>query len=100
MRPGACARRFYSRVSAKFGCLRQAAALLAFQTGCDEVADAAWCPSNATVFAAATAGGRLEVRLLRVARTCAHACSALYMIRKAARCQNKPELYHLGGHAA
>ncbi len=54
--------------SAKFGRLRQAAALLAFQTGCDEVADAAWCPSNATVFAAATAGGRLEVRPLRVAR--------------------------------
>ena len=40
-------------------------ALLAFQTGCDEVADAAWCPSNATAFAAVTAGGRVEVRFSR-----------------------------------
>ena len=40
---------------------RQPNALLAFQTGCDEVADAAWCPSNATAFAAVTAGGRVEV---------------------------------------
>lgn len=35
--------------------------LLTFQTGCDDVHDARWSPSNSTVFACATAGGCVEV---------------------------------------
>ncbi|KAK9844200.1 hypothetical protein WJX81_007836 [Elliptochloris bilobata] len=57
-----CSTSYAEQYGASFaGHLGPATALLAFQTGCDEVADAAWCPSNATAFAAVTAGGRVEV---------------------------------------
>lgn len=37
-------------------------ALLLFQSSNQEVNDVQWCPTNATVFADVTSGGRLEVR--------------------------------------
>ena len=39
----------------------QEAALLTFPGGQDAVTDAAWSPSNASVFAATTAGGMVQV---------------------------------------